>query len=265
MRARTLAAAGIAVFVATAAVAVTAPEAKRAKAKKKRKRAKRPSSNAPKGWTWPPSAPMKRQGKACLKTLRELGVAFERGKRARRIATPVVVEDMTFGGVALVPRFRKPPFPMDCHLAVSLARIGPALRELGVAELRFSTIHDYRRVRVNGSVKNTLSRHSFGLAVDVYEMVTDDGTLWTVETDYHAGDSVLHEVEDTVNASGAFRMLLTPQNDAKSHDDHYHFEAEVPEPELTDEERKAERAERKKQRRKARKKRNKRRRSKRRR
>ncbi len=232
MRARTAAAAGLAAIVAVTTLAPAAEAGKK-------KRARKPDTNAPPGWTWPPSAAMKRQGDECLIRIDERGVKYERAKREKRIATAIVVENMTFGGVVLESRFRKPPFPMDCHLALALARIGPALRELGVAKLRFSTIHDYRRTRVDGKTKNTLSRHSFGLAVDVFEIVTDDGTVYTVDTDYTAGDSVLHTVESAVNESDQFRMLLTPGNDPVSHDDHYHFEARVKKPKLTKSERKA--------------------------
>ncbi len=246
MRSRTAAVAGLAAIVT---MMMLAPAAEAGNNKRKRK----PAANAPTGWTWPPSAAMKRQGDECLIRIDERGVSYKKAAREKRIATPIVVEDMTFGGVVLESRFRKPPFPMDCHLALALARVGPALRELGVAKLRFSTIHDYRRVRVNGKTKNTLSRHSFGLAVDVFEIVTDDGTVYTVETDYTAGDSVLHTVERGVNASSAFRMLLTPGNDPVSHDDHYHFEARVRRPKLTKAERKARRkAKRKAKRKKAR-------------
>ena len=213
--------------------------------KKKRKRKAKPDTNAPAGWTWPPSEAMQRQGDECLIRIDERGVKYKTTKRLARIATPIVVEDMSFGGVVLESRFRKPPFPMDCHLALALARVAPALRELGVAKLRFSTIHDYRKVRVDGTTKNSLSKHSFGLAVDVFEIVTDDGTVYTVDTDYTAGDSVLHTVERDVNASDAFRMLLTPGNDPVSHDDHYHFEARVKKPKLTKAERETERKQRK--------------------
>ncbi len=238
MRFLTAAVAGLALVAASTAVA-TADRSKR----RRKPAPKAPRTNAPAGWTWPVTPAMERQGDECLIRLDERGVDFRRGKRTDRIATPVIVPDMVFGGVALVPRFRKPPFPMDCHLALALARIGPTLRALGVAQLRFSTIHDVRRVRVNGGEKDVLSKHSYGLAVDVFEVVTDDGTVWTIETDYLAGDSVLHALEAAVNDGGRFRRLLSPGNDPVSHNDHFHFEAKVPRVQLTAEERKAERAE----------------------
>jgi len=236
---------GTAAFAALAVLLCATLVQSPARAGKKKGKSKL-ETNAPAGWTWPPSKAMKRQGEECLIRIDERGVEFEQTARRKRIATPIVVDKMTFGGVVLESRFRAPPFPMDCHLALALARVGPALRALGIAKLRFSTIHDYRETRVNGTTKNTLSRHAFGLAVDVFEIVTDDGTVHTVETDYGAGDSVLLAAERAVNDSGFFRMLLTPGNDPASHSDHFHFEARVTTPKLTKAERKAERTRKRK-------------------
>ena len=229
-------------------------KSKRRKARKSRKAKKKdtPKTNAPRGWTWPASDAMKRQGDECLIRLDERGVKFTTGRSTDRITTPVVVEDMMFGGVLLEPRFRKPPFAMDCHLALAFARIGPRLRELGVAKLRFSTIHELRKARVNGTTKNSLSRHSYGLAIDIFELVTDDGTLWTVETDFTAGDSVLHEVDRDARRSGKFRRILSPQNDPTSHADHFHMEANVPRLKLTATEREVRRRQKRAKRQRAR-------------
>ena len=43
--------------------------------------------------------------------------------------------------------------------------------------------------------------------------------------DYLAGDALLLRVEDYLNDSGGFRMVLTPRNDPASHYDHFHVEA----------------------------------------
>ena len=189
-------------------------------AKKKRHR-----RNMPPGWTWPPSKSMKVEGKQCLARLDELGVVWEKAKRKRKISTPILVPAMEFGGVKLVPVFRKPPHVMDCHLAVALAEHGAKLYEMGVRELRFSSIYDYRRVRLRKKTKNILSRHALGLAMDVYVMVTEDGVEHVVKRDYRKGDLVLLTAEVLINGTGAFRMLLTPGNDPRSHYDHFHFEA----------------------------------------
>ncbi len=210
---------------------------KRAKHRRKRKRRRR-TPNVPAGWSWPPNKAMVAQGKACRERLTELGVHWKPAKRRRNIATPIVVPDMKFGGIALEPKFRKPPFVMDCHLAESLAKAGPALAVLGVRALRFSSIHSFRRVRTGGRTKGALSRHAYGLAVDVYEVDPIDGERLTILQDYRVmqdgelgqppGAALLSQIEREGNASGQFRLLLTPANDPKSHYDHFHFEARIP-------------------------------------
>jgi hypothetical protein len=112
---------------------------------------------------------------------------------------------------------------MDCLLARALAReAGPALANMKIVELRFGQIHKYREV---AGKKGVLSRHSLGLAMDVYAFITEDGVAHVVEDDYDAGDEVLHEAEARVTDTGAFRLLLTPGNDPERHYDHFHFEA----------------------------------------
>jgi hypothetical protein len=192
-----------------------------------RKRRSKRASNMPAGWSWPPTPKMKRVGDACLAHLDELGVAWKKGQATRKITTPIVVKEMELGGLKLVSIFRKPPFTMDCHLAVALVEHGPKLYELGVRELRFSSIHRYTRVRVNGKTGRALSKHALGLAIDVWSFVDDQGLAHVVEQDYLAGDPLLHAVEDAVNASGGFRLVLTPANDPVSHHDHFHLEAKV--------------------------------------
>jgi len=191
---------------------------------RKRKQGKRP--NMPMGWTWPPSKEMKQDGKACLAHLDELGVEYKKAPKKPKIATPIYIPVMVFGGVRFISTFRKPPFIMDCHLAAALADHAEKLYDLGVREMHFSSIYDYRKVRIRGRKKNrSLSRHALGLAMDVYVFVTADGIPHVVKDDYKKGDELLLTAESTTNQTGAFRMLLTPGNDPVSHYDHFHFEA----------------------------------------
>ena len=90
---------------------------------------------------------------------------------------------------------------------------------------RFLLSRRARRGREGISSSWRLSRHALGLAVDVFEIVTDDGLRHVVARDYKAGDAVLLSVESWVNEAGGFRYLLTPGNDPRRHHDHFHFEA----------------------------------------
>jgi hypothetical protein len=48
-----------------------------------------------------------------------------------------------------------------------------------------------------------------------------------VGRDYKQDDPLLLAVEQAVNGSGKFRLLLTPKNDPISHKDHFHLEAAI--------------------------------------
>ncbi len=182
--------------------------------------------NMPKNWTWPPNAKMRVAGKDCLTALKALDVDFKKISRPKKVATPVVVPSMTVRGLKLGSIFRKGPFVMDCHLVRALASVAPQVLELGIKELRFSTIHQYRRVRLRGRTLRALSRHSLGLAVDVYQLVTSDGRTVVVEDGYEDSPEA-QKLEALMIESGLFRAVLTPGNDPRSHYDHFHLEARM--------------------------------------
>jgi hypothetical protein len=196
--------------------------------KKKHRTSKaRGGDNMPPGWTWPPSPEMKAMGEECLARLDNLGIQWEPAEATMKVATPVIVPSMEFAGLKLIPTFRKPPFVMDCHLALGLAIYGQRLYDIGVRELHFSRIHGYTQVRVNGQTLSALSRHALGVAMDVYSFVDVDGNEAIVEHDYLTGNQLLLDVERVLNDSGGFRTVLTPRNDPASHHDHFHLEIKV--------------------------------------
>ncbi len=190
----------------------------------RRRRPRALASNMPEGWRWPPSPAMKRAGKACTARLDKLGVRWRPAGKLKKIATPITVPAMTFGGVKLSPTFRPPPFVMDCHLALALATFGKDMYDLGVREIRFSRIYGYTPVRTGGRTKRVLSRHALGLAIDIRGLVDDTGREAVVLRDYPTDDPLLLRFEDLLNDSGGFRTVLTPRNDPTSHDDHFHVE-----------------------------------------
>lgn len=203
-----------------------ARQRQRARRQKQRKSARQRRANRPAGWQWPPSAEMKAQGADCRKELAELAVDFKPAPPTRGVASPVYVPSMRFGDISLTPTFRKPPFVIDCHLARALRQVAPALAEAGVKSLRFSSIYNYRRAIVGGKKKQSLSRHSYGLAVDVFEVEGADGEILKV-ADHYRSHELLKRVETIVNESERFRLVLSPANDPRSHADHLHFEADV--------------------------------------
>jgi hypothetical protein len=239
------------VHVAEAKTATSKKKTKKtAKAKKSKKKSKkkkkeisrkpsksslRNTKNMPRGYAWPPTSQMIAAEKACRAKLDELGVAYKSAKREGRMVdalTLVPIEGepagtMSLGGVTYRSKYRNGAQKLDCQLVLALHELGPALYEVGVREVTYGSIYRWTNVRVNGQTKNVLSRHALGIAMDIYAMTDDQGQVSTVHTDYTPEGSFLRAVEQAVNASGKFRKLLTPENDPKSHYDHFHIEAFV--------------------------------------
>jgi hypothetical protein len=183
------------------------------------------ADNMPDGFRWPPNDQMRAVGDVCKAKLTELGVEFEDAQVQKKVPTPITVASLEFAGVKLVSRFRKPPFVMDCHLAVAFTEHMSKLYDLGVREVHFGSIYRYTKVRVGGRTKSALSRHALGMAIDMYTFVDADGNETDVKKDYRSGNKLLRDIEDTVNATGAFRKVVSPKNDPISHSDHFHIEA----------------------------------------
>jgi hypothetical protein len=160
----------------------------------------------------------------CERSLDAAGVAWRRATRDGHIVDAVTV-DAALGGIAYTPVFGRGPYKLDCQLALALVTIGPQLAAAGVREVRFGSIYRWSKVRVGGRTKDALSRHALGLAMDVVSFVDAAGREARVARDYPSGDPLLLEIERTIDASSAFRLVLTPKNDPISHKDHFHIEA----------------------------------------
>lgn len=183
--------------------------------------------NMPTGWTWPPSAAMKEAGARCLARLDAAGVAHTAAKPIKKVATPVALADLTISGITLVSLRDRPPHVLDCHLALALADVAPALRALGVQSLHFRTLHKLRNVRRGGKRTRMLSRHAVGLAVDVFAVGFDDGAVLSVEHDWRRQGRRLAQVAAAFESHASFRTPLTPANDPADHGDHVHLEAHM--------------------------------------
>ena len=192
------------------------------------KRSKRDSSRGvhmPHGFSWPPTRAMLAAEDHCIKKLDATGMTYKTADREGRIVRAVIVPSMNFGGVQFTSVFRPGPHKMDCQFALAMHRMGPALYELGVREVRFGSLFRWSNVRHHGSTKPILSRHALGLAMDIAAFIDAEGRKVVVEKDYTMADPLLLNLEDAFNDSGFFRTVLTPKNDPISHDDHFHIEA----------------------------------------
>jgi hypothetical protein len=203
------------------------------KSKKHDKKSSKPEravtkkANMPAGWSWPPNRAMKQEGDACLAKLDALGVKWKKAPKTKKVATPIVLEDMTLGGVKVVSWWREAPFVMDCHLALGLETYNQGLYALGVREIKFSSIYRFDKVTVYGKERKTLSRHALGHAIDIHSIIDEAGNEAVVLDDYPKGNELLLNVEQYLNDSGGFRTVLTPRVDPYSHDDHFHVEVKV--------------------------------------
>jgi extensin-like protein len=232
-------------MIALGAAAAAAPDTRtRAKPARRSGVVKANGSNMPRGFTWPPSRTMLEAERRCERALDAAGVAWHHASREGRIVDAVTIaspgaaggrsthggsaesiDNTMLGGIAYTPVFGKGPYKLDCQLALALVEIGPALADAGVREVRFGSIYRWSKVRVGGKTKDALSRHALGLAMDVVSFVDGDGREARVARDYRDGDALLLDVERRIDASAAFRLVLTPQNDPISHSDHFHLEA----------------------------------------
>ena len=159
---------------------------------------------------------------SCLSELTRSGVNYSAPGEKRGVVTPVLVQS-DLGGVRYIPTGGL-PLIVDCRFAVTLERLGPLLREVGVSALHYSGAYVYRM-----SSKGRLSLHANGLAIDIHE-ATIDGQQLTVKQDFakglgeSCGNSAppLNRMACHLKRSGAFKELLTPDYDANHHD-HIHL------------------------------------------
>jgi hypothetical protein len=169
---------------------------------------------------------------ACLAELRRLGIPFRVEKPTKGIATPVVLTGPV-GGLKLTPRWGNRPALMDCRFALTMYRVARVALASGVNELLYSSFYSYRRV----ARSRWLSRHAFGLAVDVFQVKGPGGLHADVKKDWvkaagQPGDCVgpladprsraLRLLACNLEKSGLVHLVLTPDSDY-AHRDHFHI------------------------------------------
>ena len=162
-------------------------------------------------------------GLACLLRLRKLGISHTAAGPLPEVLTPVRITG-PIGGVHYRPQYRTPML-CDCRMALALHRAGPHLRALGVDALLYSSV--YRRTRIRGTRR--LSRHAYGLAMDVHRVVAAGQSL-SVSEQYRTGMGdrcaadapLLNRVACVLKRRGLFDRVLTPDYDA-AHHNHFHL------------------------------------------
>lgn len=192
---------------------------------------------------------------SCRDALTALGVDFERARR-RGISDGISFSGKV-GGVTYRSYKKGQALVLDCSLALSLVLAAPYFAAQGVTSVRYSSAYQRRKIRGT----SRLSRHSFGLAIDIHTFSGDSiGTL-TIRDDYEqglgdnvdcvgepltAGGLTLRRLWCQFARSELFRIVLDPDFDA-DHYNHFHVEA-LPWKERTDLDLIAERIKRQRQR-----------------
>lgn len=181
----------------------------------------------PPGFEWPATTVMMDTERGCEAELDAGKVDWQHADALGKIADPIAVPAMVFGGIAFHSKWEKAPFVMDCQLARMLVRLGPKLAALGVKDVTFGSVYRNTLVRFGGVTGKALSRHALGFAMDIVSFTDKAGRVVVVESDYPKKDALLLAIEELVDHDKDWRILLTPRNDPISHKDHYHLEASI--------------------------------------
>ncbi len=170
----------------------------------------------------------------CLLELQSLGVEVRAGPRRGLTVAPVTISSPVRGVRFERPGSAEATLTVDCALALALARSADRLRELGVEVVEWVSATSVRNIRRT----HRLSRHSFGLALDVVALRGPGGLRYTVAGDFErgtglpddcvgapetSGGRLLRTVICTLESSGRFRRILDPDFDG-DHWDHLHLE-----------------------------------------
>jgi hypothetical protein len=125
----------------------------------------------------------------------------------------------------------------DCALMKSLAEAAPIVRAHDVTEIVDMGVYNYRCIDQSKTPPNcTMSQHAYAKAIDIAELVTSDGTHYSVLKDWVIDsmatcgadtstdkDAFLHDVICQLKASRVWNIVLTPNYNA-DHRNHFHVD-----------------------------------------
>jgi hypothetical protein len=171
----------------------------------------------------------------CLSALSARGIPFSPAPKRQTIDAPVLLTGPLHGvELELVPDVRSRPV-LDCRLLLALDDLAVIAAARGIAIVRSNSI--YRRGWARGPVQG----HLGGVAIDVTELVKQDGTVLNVRKDF-AGRGIgsatcgeqakppepgkateLRAFVCALDQARIFNLLLSPHYDYR-HRDHLHIE-----------------------------------------
>lgn len=174
----------------------------------------------------------RQSGRKCLRELVRLGIPFTRAPKTRGVDTPVIITG-PIRGLKLAPMWGKRPALMDCIFALAFYRMAPVVLQSGVNEFLYSSVYSYRKV----AGTNVLSRHSYGLAIDVFAVRGPGKARANVKKDWvkamgrpgHCIGPVrsrkarlLRGLVCNLEKSRILSLIMTPDTDY-AHRDHFHM------------------------------------------
>lgn len=126
----------------------------------------------------------------------------------------------------------------DCSLMRSLAHAAPIVRAHGITEIIDIGVYNYRCIDQTKTPPNCeMSQHAYAKAIDLAQLVTGDGTHYSVNDDWVIDpaddtcsaetasdkDAFLHRVICELKAAGTWNIVLTPNYNA-AHRNHFHVD-----------------------------------------
>jgi Extensin-like protein C-terminus len=170
----------------------------------------------------------------CIRELRRTGTRFKKGPYLKGMRSPVTILNGKLGKIQYMNGRKRARPIMDCRTALALYRTYPIINANGgIKSLLVGKFYSYRYVK-NSS---RLSRHSLGLAVDIYGIKTSNGKTYMVTGSYQRGlgsgkycegksksrgARLLRQLACDLDRSQYFKVILTPDSD-RDHRDHFHI------------------------------------------
>jgi hypothetical protein len=200
------------------------------------------------GETSVPEAPAHHYGRMqkfeCEAELRSRGISFAPVTDARGVLAPVrltaPVRGVTFHSTLPAKERATSPYEiMDCRLALALDDFAQILADQGIVEVIHFSAYRPGPKKTKEAIGHLGTRHEGALAIDIGAFVYRDGTVFSVEREFHGAIGaktcpntvqnkntvayVLHRMVCTVNDKQMFSVMLTP-NYNRQHHNHFHFE-----------------------------------------
>ncbi|MEZ4374970.1 MAG: extensin family protein [Polyangiaceae bacterium] len=180
----------------------------------------------------------------CMKQLRAAKLPVKHwGGPAKGIANPHKLDGALAGVKFVFPGGKSPFGVLDCRLVLALNEFARVLAAHSVVRVQLDNMYrpHSRLPRHHRGKPRNPSQHSYGLAADITRFWLADGSVLSVEDDWHGElgapacgpDAVLNEPDAdsirlrnlvcAVAREGIFNHMLTPGFNA-AHRNHFHFD-----------------------------------------